>query len=199
MPFKQVSNKVVKHKRKRMTDMNKTIDDQIRALRTEAGAAGDGEMVAICDRALSKRIGAHAAREVCARVIAEASPVGGAVGACNVAKKTTRKVPWAKNDGGNAEDGPYPHSERGVAIATHRKRVVSTGFWGDKKRTVTIRTLYYAGIVRTGRRTWHVWCHSQVAGKMLWERTVPTMREAMDAGAAFINRRFPNGTFTTSY
>jgi hypothetical protein len=43
-------------------------DEQIAALRTEAGAHGDREQVALCDRALS---GDEAARAECARVIAK--------------------------------------------------------------------------------------------------------------------------------
>ena len=43
--------------------------EQIRALETEAGGAGDSEQVEICRRALS---GDHDARVACANVIAEA-------------------------------------------------------------------------------------------------------------------------------
>lgn len=47
-----------------------TITDlQIRALRTEAGQAGDREQVAICNRALN---GSARARAKCARAIAQA-------------------------------------------------------------------------------------------------------------------------------
>lgn len=45
-------------------------DSQIRALRSEAGVAGDEKQVAICDRALD---GDEAARRECARVIADAA------------------------------------------------------------------------------------------------------------------------------
>jgi len=45
-------------------------DEQIEALRTEAGAAGDLDQVAICDRALLE--GDAEARAECARVIADA-------------------------------------------------------------------------------------------------------------------------------
>lgn len=45
-------------------------DDQIRQLRTEAGAAGDREQVALCDRALA---GDAAARAECAEVIGDAA------------------------------------------------------------------------------------------------------------------------------
>ena len=44
-------------------------DDRIAALRTESAIAGDREQVALCDRALN---GDEAARDECARVIAEA-------------------------------------------------------------------------------------------------------------------------------
>lgn len=44
-------------------------DEQIRALRAEAGAAGDAAQVAICNRALD---GSDAARMTCARVIRDA-------------------------------------------------------------------------------------------------------------------------------
>lgn len=44
-------------------------DDQIEALRIEAGQAGDATQVAICQRALD---GDAAARAECARVIADA-------------------------------------------------------------------------------------------------------------------------------
>jgi len=56
----------------RKVEMEKTpevTDEQIKALRDEAGAAGDSEQVVICDRAL---YGDDAARDECASVIAEA-------------------------------------------------------------------------------------------------------------------------------
>lgn len=43
--------------------------EQIQTLQTEAGAAGDAEMVAVCERALA---GDEAAVAQCARVIADA-------------------------------------------------------------------------------------------------------------------------------
>lgn len=53
-----------------MTTTATTItDSQMEALREEAGAHGDLEQVAICDRALD---GSEADRAECARVIAEA-------------------------------------------------------------------------------------------------------------------------------
>lgn len=45
-------------------------NEQIDALRTEAGTAGDTAQVALCERALA---GDEEAREECARVIAEAA------------------------------------------------------------------------------------------------------------------------------
>lgn len=45
-------------------------NEQIDALRTEAGTAGDAAQVALCERALA---GDEEAREECARVIAEAA------------------------------------------------------------------------------------------------------------------------------
>ena len=45
-------------------------DDRIAALRTESAIAGDREQVALCDRALN---GDEAARDECARVLAEAT------------------------------------------------------------------------------------------------------------------------------
>ncbi len=45
-------------------------DEQIRALRAEAGQAGDAAQVALCDHALA---GDDAARVACANVIREAS------------------------------------------------------------------------------------------------------------------------------
>jgi hypothetical protein len=44
-------------------------DEQIEQLMTEAGTAGDREMVAICERALD---GDDAARQRCAEVISDA-------------------------------------------------------------------------------------------------------------------------------
>lgn len=52
-----------------MTNTETITDDQIRALRTEAGQAGDRKMVATCDAALA---GSAANRRECALVIAEA-------------------------------------------------------------------------------------------------------------------------------
>lgn len=52
------------------TRQTEITDEQIRTLRTEAGAAGDDEQVAICTAALN---GVLAARVECARVIAEAA------------------------------------------------------------------------------------------------------------------------------
>jgi hypothetical protein len=52
-----------------MTHINVT-DDQIKALRIEAGAAGDARMIVICIQALDGDI---KARAKCARVIAEAA------------------------------------------------------------------------------------------------------------------------------
>lgn len=46
--------------------MDKITDKQIRELRTEAGAAGDDEMVAICDLALC---GDDVALRICERAI----------------------------------------------------------------------------------------------------------------------------------
>lgn len=51
------------------TTIETVTKNQIQALRTEAGAAGDLKQVAICDRALD---GDEAARAECARVIADA-------------------------------------------------------------------------------------------------------------------------------
>lgn len=51
-----------------MTNIDTITDEQIEALRSEAGSAGDSEMVAICDRALA---GDQGEREECARVIAD--------------------------------------------------------------------------------------------------------------------------------
>ena len=50
--------------------MNTITDEQIIALREEAGNAGDTEMVAICNRAMA---GSQRARKECARVITEAA------------------------------------------------------------------------------------------------------------------------------
>jgi hypothetical protein len=47
--------------------------EQIAALRTEAGAAGDMEMVAVCDRALA---GDEAARAECGQAIDDAAAQG---------------------------------------------------------------------------------------------------------------------------
>jgi hypothetical protein len=52
-----------------MTHINVT-DDQIKALRIEAGAAGDARMIVICIQALDGDI---KARAKCARVIADAA------------------------------------------------------------------------------------------------------------------------------
>ena len=60
-----------------MTTTTHIDDDQIRTLRTEAGAAGDREQVEICARALD---GDAEAIEECCRVIAYAAAEAAAAG-----------------------------------------------------------------------------------------------------------------------
>jgi hypothetical protein len=56
--------------------MTPITDEQIEALRAEAGAAGDSTMVAICDRAID---GSETDRAECARVISDAEELCDAV------------------------------------------------------------------------------------------------------------------------
>ena len=55
---------------KTISTISTITNEQIEALRAEAGAAGDTAQVAICDRALD---GDAVARAECARVIADAA------------------------------------------------------------------------------------------------------------------------------
>lgn len=62
-----------------MTTIDTITDDQIRALETEAGAAGDLDMAAICRVALGEEDGDEAAaRAECVRVIREAEAMADA-------------------------------------------------------------------------------------------------------------------------
>lgn len=56
-----------------MTTIETITDEQIETLATEAGAAGDSEQVAICERALA---GDDSARVECVRVIRDAEAQG---------------------------------------------------------------------------------------------------------------------------
>ncbi len=107
-----------------------TTDAQIEALRTEAGAAGDADQVAICDRALD---GDSEARELCAKALADAAAQDDTLHA----DETTDGWTVVDSNGGRW----WPHDDESEAIARSANPAVTVlalcrqeptrGTWAD--------------------------------------------------------------------